>query len=266
MQNDLVTLFAKQMRMDTPISSGNQEMPLHTPSPITYSITQHYHHSSHVARCPLPAGYLEQSESLSLNTAANSIYETLRLHNISPSSLSSTQLHLFENALPEQRSRLIQIWQICPEPSGASSDPRTERASQSIFELEADASCAGKSNANGPDHSAQTMYTDDLEMCDSVHDRNNDDEGHQYAEPYMISGYEILVQRDYKHSTDKLAPVVNEPTTGSPYKLASDPIYKSQGHRWWECSQSDVQEYQYGVFEEMDRYADCGFIRSKWLA
>ncbi|KAE8348913.1 hypothetical protein BDV28DRAFT_73835 [Aspergillus coremiiformis] len=259
MQEDLVTLFARQMHMDMPVSFGNQEMPPSGPSPITYSITQHYHHSSHVARCPSPAGSPEQDKSLSPNMTANSIHETLRLQNINPASLSSTQLQLFKNAMPEQRSRLIQVWQICPVPNNSSSDPRAKRVDQSISELHVDA-------PSGSNQSVQLTHTDDLEMCDSMYEGDNDDDGHQYAEPYVISGYEILAQRDYELSVGKIAPVLNEPAMETPYRLANDPIYKTQGHRWWERSQADTLEYQYGTFDEMNQYGSCGFVQPKWLA
>ncbi|KAE8319601.1 hypothetical protein BDV41DRAFT_155749 [Aspergillus transmontanensis] len=227
MQEDLVALFSRQMRMDIPISSGSQEMPSSTHVPVAHSISQHYHHSSHVARCTFPTGSPKHDESLGHSVTLNSAHEMLRLQNINPSSLTSTQLQLFENAMPEQRLRLIQIWQIFPESRDASSDPGMKRV---------------------------------------MHDGGNNSDGNQYAEPYMISGYEVLAQRDYELSASKNASVVNEPTTGSPYKLANDPIYRAQGHRWWEHSQSDALEYQHGTLEEMNRYAGCGLLQPRWLA
>ncbi|KAK6838357.1 hypothetical protein RU639_000932 [Aspergillus parasiticus] len=266
MQEDLVALFSKQMRMDIPISSGSQEMPSSTHVPAAHSISQHYHHSSHVARSTFPTGPPKHDESLGHSVALNSAHEMLRLQNINPSSLTSTQLQLFENAMPEQRLRLIQIWQIFPESRDASSDPGMKRVSQSNSELCAYPSGGTAINAGGSNQSTHTDSTDDLDMCDSVHDGGNNSDGHQYAEPYMISGYEVLAQRDYELSASKNASVVNEPTTGSPYKLANDPIYRAQGHRWWEHSQSDALEYQHGTLEEMNRYAGCGLLQPRWLA
>jgi hypothetical protein len=45
MQNDLATLFAKQMSVGSEPPKDKKVL-----RPIVYSITQHYHHSSHVAR------------------------------------------------------------------------------------------------------------------------------------------------------------------------------------------------------------------------
>ncbi|KAE8376857.1 hypothetical protein BDV26DRAFT_282352 [Aspergillus bertholletiae] len=264
MQEDLVALFSRQMRMDIPISFGSQEMPQSTHRPVAYSVTQHYHHSSHVARCTLPAGLPEQDESSGPNVTLNSVHEMLRLQNINPSSLTLTQLQLFENALPEQRSRLIQIWKIFPESSDASSDPKMEGVKQSNSGLGAYSSGRAAINAGGSNQSIH--YTGDMDISDSMHDGNNDDDGHQYAEPYMISGYEVLAQRDYDLSAGKLAPVMNEPTTGSPYRLANDPIYGTQGHRWWERSQPSTLECQYSTLEEINRHAGCGLLQPTWLA
>lgn len=74
-----------------------------------------------------------------------------------------------------------------------------------------------------------------------------DDSEQQYAEPYMVFGYEILAQRDYELSTRKA-----EPTTGSLYKLTTDPIYQSQ--RWWEHANPQPMEHQYGAFEQMNQH------------
>ncbi|KAF7597404.1 hypothetical protein BBP40_003651 [Aspergillus hancockii] len=258
MQEDLVALFARQMRVDTPVS--REKLPS-GPSSITYSITQHYHHSSHVTRAALPAESSKQDVSPS--TASNSMNEILRLQNINPSSLSPTQLRLFENAMPEQRSRLIQIWQIYPESSGVSNKLREY---QSTTNMHAGALGVDMTSHSGSNQPAQMTYSDDFEMCDQVREGSIDDDGLQYAEPYMVSGYEILAQRDYELSADKIAPSVNEPTTGSPYKLANDPIYGTQGHRWWERSNSDTLKYQYGAFQEMNRHGDYGLVQPSWLA
>jgi hypothetical protein len=260
MQEDLVALFARQMRMDTTVSPTSQgELPSAS-SPIMYSITQHYHHSSHVPRPTLPTESPEQDASPT--TVSDPINEILRLQNINPLSLSPTQLQLFENAMPEQRSRLIQIWQIFPEPGGVSNNLRD----RSKPEMYAYLSGVNVGNSSSPNQPAQTTYSADLEMCDPVHQGGIDDDGQQYAEPYMASGYEILAKRDYELSADKTLSIVNEPTTGSPYNLANDPIYGTQGHRWWERSNSDTLEYQHGAFEEMNRYAGCGLVQPGWLA
>lgn len=48
------------------------------------------------------------------------------------------------------------------------------------------------------------------------------------AEPYIMSGYEALAQREYELSSMKAA-LPKEPTTGTPYNPAYDPVYRSHG-------------------------------------
>ena len=212
MQEDLAALFDRQMSMGTIEAPESPEPPSPAsssgPSPIMYSITQHYHHSSHVARqASEPRQPPPVTHSTPMEMTTNDI---LRNHNIDPSTLSPTQIELFEHAIPEQKSRLIQMWQICPERGPSAPAPQA-------------------TSANIEDHAMNDMAQED-------------DSEQQYAEPYMLSGYEILAQRDYELSTRKA-----EPTTGSLYKLASDPIYQSQ--RWWEHTDPQPMEHQYGAFE-----------------
>lgn len=94
-----------------------------------------------------------------------------------------------------------------------------------------------------------------MDGMDMAPEENSDEDGHQYAEPYMISGYEVLARRDYELSAqkDNATSRRNEPTTGAPYRLASDPIYQSQ--RWWEYANPQPMEHQYGAFELMNQIA-----------
>ncbi|KAL3457790.1 hypothetical protein BJX64DRAFT_268251 [Aspergillus heterothallicus] len=186
-QDDLVALFNTHMNMEpTPVST-RKEAQVSSP-PITYSITQHYHHSAHVAQKSEPSGTVHGHCLPRTNELEDWVFETLRQHNVDPTSLSTSQLELFAKAMPEQQSRLIQMWQICCEPS--------KDLDSSQF------------NLNNPDQSL---------------DRHDNMQG--YAEPYMLSGYNL---------SGRLAPLATEPTTGSPYRLSSDPIYQVGGQRWWE--------------------------------
>ena len=212
MQEDLAALFDRQMNMGTIEAPESPEPPSPAsssgPSPIMYSITQHYHHSSHVARqASEPRQPPPGTHSAPMGMTTNDI---LRNHTIDPLTLSPAQIELFERAIPEQKSRLIQMWQICPERGPTAPAPQA-------------------ASANMEDHDMNDMAQED-------------DSEQQYAEPYMLSGYEILAQRDYELSTRKA-----EPTTGSLYKLASDPIYQSQ--RWWEHTDPQPMEHQYCAFE-----------------
>ena len=233
-------LFDRQMSMgtaevpETPEpSSPASPTSSSQPSPITYSVSQHYHHSSHVTRQAQTAGPEEQQsfDTYSAPTGTDTS-DILRSHNIDPFTLSPRQVELFEGAIPEQKSRLIQMWQICPET--AERDP-----------------APGTCFLNDQYQYHGNAFMEDHDMDEMAQDGNGDEDGQQYAEPYMVSGYEVLAQRDYELSGRKgyQTSTPSEPTTGAPYRLASDPIYQSK--RWWEHTDPQPTEHQYGAFEQL---------------
>jgi hypothetical protein len=177
--------------------------------PITYSITQHYHHSAHVAqRAAMPGlATVQNVASPVTGEIANGVFEMLMHHRINPSTLSTSQLELFANATPDQRNRLIQMWQICPEP---------RKIAQS-----------------------QAVLTRDLEMGDSAQVPNNGDITDHSAEPYMLAGYGLVAHDPEASQANRPS---NELTTCSPYRLFSDPVYQAGGQRWWERTQATTME------------------------
>ncbi|KAJ0420709.1 hypothetical protein BJY00DRAFT_301439 [Aspergillus carlsbadensis] len=205
-QDDLVALFNTHMNMEPSLMSEKKEVQISAP-PITYSITQHYHHSAHVAQRTEPLGIMQGNSTAETNELANRVFETLRQHNVDPSSLSPDQLELFANAMSEQQSRLVQMWQICPEPS---------------------------KNAPGSSQQGQSIFANQTYMQGSAQGQNRSDTMHGQAEPYMLSGYDLNGQ---------VAPPANEPSTGSPYRLSSDPIYQAAGQRWWERTHGAAMEF-----------------------
>ncbi|KAJ6155034.1 hypothetical protein N7470_005600 [Penicillium chermesinum] len=91
MEDELATLFNQQMSMRSLPSQPE-------PQPISYSISQHYHHSSHVASIP--------SHQIAPDAPAN----------------DSTQLDLFKHADLEQKQRLVQTWQVYMRSTGPLSE------------------------------------------------------------------------------------------------------------------------------------------------
>ncbi|KAL3441132.1 hypothetical protein BJX65DRAFT_299937 [Aspergillus insuetus] len=205
-QDDLVALFNTHMNMEPSLVSERKEVQISAP-PIAYSITQHYHHSAHVAQKTEASGIMQGDYVPTTNELANRVFETLRQHNVDPSSLSTGQLELFAKAMPEQQSRLVQMWQICPEPS--KSAPAFSQQGRSIF-------------------------ANQLDLQRSTQGQDRFDTMHGHAEPYMLSGYDLNGQ---------VASPANEPTTGSPYRLSSDPIFQAAGQRWWERTHGTAMEY-----------------------
>ncbi|GFN10215.1 hypothetical protein AtubIFM55763_009926 [Aspergillus tubingensis] len=256
LQNDLSALFDKGMNLETPLSpeeSVGVQRPAPS-SPIVYSITQHYHHSAHVAQ----QSTTRSSEGVHRRGTNATVNETLRQHNVDPSTLSAKQMELFEHAMPEQQSRLIQMWQISPEHSYAATSNVTGTKS-----LDQESSNVAGTVGHAPTPLNWAATGGDREMCD-VPDRNeNGDEGHQYAEPYMINGYEATAREWHGLPSSQPTHLMAEPTTGSPYKLSSDPVYYAHCRRWWEPTQQSSVEYQYGLFDEMNRHPQCGLVQPR---
>ncbi|KAL4896391.1 hypothetical protein BDV59DRAFT_170515 [Aspergillus ambiguus] len=250
MQEDLAALFARQMTVEAAKPLRNEAIIAPAPSNVTYSISQHYHHSAHIPRkTVVPRASPNVSLSPPCLSPEQRLHELLQRHNIDPTSLSPSQLQLFDNADPEQQSRLLQIWQICSE-----SVDRGDRRPNAM-----DATIEGP----GYTISAQGM---DIDMSGGNQMVDSGDDSQQYAEPYMIHGYEMLAPREQDSSVGKVAPFMNEPTTGFPYKPANDPVYQFQSQRWWERPQQGPVGYQYGAIEEMDSISGCGLVRPSRLA
>lgn len=201
-QDELALLFDRQMTMAP--SRTDQVAPTSQPN-LSYSITQHYNHSSHVASsAPAPNNRLESMEQI-----MQSIHDILRQNGLDPAAFSLAQLELFKNADAAQQQRLIQTWQFYNTPrSFPSQDLDMDELSGELME------CHG-----------------------------------EHAEPYMASGYEV--------GAGSACTLPKEPTTGKPYASSTDPVYS--GQQWWEMSQTDSMESQYGLFEERNRYySACG--------
>lgn len=257
MQDDLAALFMRQMSMEGVHQTGmtlpptpSTFKPVQAVQPLVYSITQHYHHSSHLATSTsLPSQQSSGPEpKIWLGVSAES---TLMQHNIDPSSLFPSQLTLFKQAGPDQQSRLITLWQISPPGYG-------KQASQGPGNF-------GTFNDQGKTSSYSEGNGIAAIGGDSMEEDGPGEFDHQQAEPYVISGYESLAQRDYAMSArqgemrmsfdqqvlaQSTPPV--EPSTGSRYKLANDPAYQSQ--EWWNhsCQRYPV-EHQYGDFQQMNQ-------------
>ncbi|KAJ5818290.1 hypothetical protein N7474_003881 [Penicillium riverlandense] len=176
MQNELADLFSKQMSLSQFGSEQSTGPSVSQTPPISYSVTQHYHHSSHIA---------SQHKA-----GAADIDVLLKQNGLQPQSLSTSQLDLVRHASPEQQERLIQTWKL-------------------YSQFEQQQAIAGLNPSS----------TQDLEMYDSM------DDSKQYAEPYMISGYEMHASETGSRH------LPTEPTTGQPYSPSRDPVYQSQEWR-----------------------------------
>ncbi|KAL6250613.1 hypothetical protein RBB50_002915 [Rhinocladiella similis] len=217
MQEDLINMMTRNLQLDPIQHQHDMSMPP-TPqvvpqaSPITY-ITQHYHHSAHQVQ--------------SNNLPVSSIIEQA---GINASALFPSQLQLFKNADPEQRSRLIQLWQIAPPSYGNQMHPDDiGNWPQTSMEREEEAARYRLGVAE------QDKMKNLWGLPGSEH-RN--------AEPYMTHGYD----------TDD-ADRAEAPTTAAKdavYRHSSDPAYDSR--EWWHLSEGEPMEHQYGMLQQMWGY------------
>ena len=236
MQDDLTSMFNKSMNFS---ASRAQNQATHDARPpptptANFSISQHYHHSAH--QVPL-AENIEEASSEEKIIGSYTV-ALLSDHNIDPYKLSPSQVKLFESASPEQRERLIQLWQI--------SGPQSEQLhGETSIEKEEE-----RARYRYEQMTAAAASSQDMEMLEEKPGELRS------AEPYVKSGYEILAERDYNLQAQTQQPrkVSYSPlgtAVGLPHAL--DPAFSSR--EWWRDFVGDQpMEFQYGMFEHMSHY------------
>ena len=270
MQEDLSTMFSQHMRFSndqkpglsgappqTSAAEGFQEPTSGQGNPITYSISQHYHHSAHVMQNHVsPAA--STAALPSATPAEEDLKEILVQSSIDPSCLLDSQLTLFKNAGGEQRSRLIELWRISPP----------EYASYGAQELVDELGGWQNTTLEQEEEMAKLRFQrkhtgargahDDVQMGKEQDDLRLSGMDYQAVEPYMTSGYEYLAQRDYNRQ------VQAEATTNKAYQPPgavitgrnendTDPV--CQPREWWyRYSANQPMEHQYGMFDQMNQF------------
>ncbi|KFY96311.1 hypothetical protein V500_02506 [Pseudogymnoascus sp. VKM F-4518 (FW-2643)] len=263
-QEELSALFSRNLSFQPP-PPPPAPAPIHQTTPpteaITYSITQHYHHSSHTAR-PTPT------------TDAHTTSIILSRHGVDASSLFPSQLALFQSADPAQQMRLVELWRISPPTYGghalaaeqpqwpATSVAQEEAMAQARYEramLEERA--ARHHSVEGGDDVMSDGEISNAPLTPIQGGGDGRGLGGGAVEPYMASGYEALAAREYEISAQQpakdayshfgtamggSAPVVS-------YSRATDPVYAgSAGSDGWatrsETEQRRAMEDAYGGF------------------
>lgn len=238
LQTELASLFSRNLNLANSGTEGASS--IKGPSPqtgnsINYSISQHYHHSAHVAPSKTSSQNSDAGlESLPSSSPQESVQYTLFQHNIDRSRLSSSQLVFLEQAGPEERARLLGLWRLTPP----------ETSYFGLHELDDD----------------DKMETGIEEACSGRLAATPGEEPKQVAEPYIMSGYESLAQRDYGQQANHVynpldlskaySPLISP--MGGQYNRAKDPVYGSK--EWWYHSMShQSMEHQYGMFDQMSQ-------------
>ena len=233
-------MFNQNMSLSTPIPRSSKA---ESPSQASYSISQHYHHSAHI---PAKIATAEDYQSThSQNPSSPDTKALLTEHNVDPSLLLTPQLRLFEQALPEQRNRLIELWRIAP-PERTRGDNSANWRATTLAQEEDEARARYERKIND----AVRTLEKDVDMQEKIIEHS------EVVEPYMKSGYEILAERDYNRQANKpysmkesYSPLGS--AVGHPHAL--DPAFSSK--EWWHAFiDRQPMEFQYGMLDQMNQF------------
>jgi hypothetical protein len=237
MNEDLVNLFSRNLSFNPYVAPP--EEPSQSEEPIIYSITQHYHHSAHVAapQSARPASEPPQTDQLTTEII-------LSRHGVHIASLSPAQITLFKTADPSQQMRLIQLWQFYKITATPSISQDLSNYQTTSFEQEEAMAklryerqmleermsrTGGDLGTDTDDTMSDESSTTPMPMTPIQGGDGRWTELH-VAEPYMSSGYEALAQREYEQSAGPPKDVYSHfgSAVGGPaYHHATDPVYKS---------------------------------------
>ncbi|MCJ1243842.1 hypothetical protein MMC30_001039 [Trapelia coarctata] len=244
MQEELAKMFMQNMTFSNDVKSQEIESPQES-APMIYSITQHYHHSAHLASNDVPSEVSQTPSPTPVELGQAGIKETLIQHGVDPSKLLPTQLILFHQAAPDQQSRLLQLWSISPP----------EYVDFGAQDLADELGAWEKTTVEQEEEMARLRYQRKMAQQESsqVNQHMNpettgpESADHHAVEPYIASGYELLAQRDYNQQSRAGSGVA-----GNHYSQAIDPAFVSKG--WWEIFPGEPMEHQYGMFDQMNQF------------
>lgn len=273
-QEDLAALFQRNLSLQpqpTYVAPPPQEEPKPVEEPYVYSISQHYHHSSHVVpqQPSRPASEPPQTDQLTTEII-------LGRHGVDVATLFPSQIDLFKTAEASQQMRLIELWRISPPTYGghalahdlgnwpATSFQQEEAMAKLRYErqmLEERMARAGgdmQSMDGAEDTMSDASTTAPLTPIQGGDGRWNN------AEPYMTSGYEALAQREYENSANQSKDIYSHfglAVGGSTYNHATDPVYNNieELHKFpnvggdWATlleQRQQAMENQYGAFDQ----------------
>ncbi|KAJ0159794.1 hypothetical protein CTA2_9098 [Colletotrichum tanaceti] len=273
-QDDLAILFSRNLTFNPEVQSQVQPPkpdeqlhqttdpapanPASTPAPIIYSITQHYTHSAHIAR-------QQQAQDVPVQRPSSEPPQTEQLtpeivlsqHGVNPSVLSPSQIQLFRISEEPHQLRLIEIWRAAP-PASSTDNPSlawtstTLEQEEQLAKLRYERMEAEKEQQQHQQNAVMSLDGTQVQSDDSRWLASSI--SHQ-VEPYMMSGYEEMMRREYERERVEARSNDNYAHYGSAvggYKPATDPVYKGFGDDWAKEQAIQMQmqmENQYGVFQ-----------------
>ena len=209
-------------------------------APVNYSITQHYHHSAHLVPNDALLDVPQASAVPSALPEASDVKTILAHYGVDASRFLPSQLTLFQQAAPDQQSRLVELWCISPP----------EYMDMGAQDLADELGAWQQTTLEQEEEMARLRYQrKTAQESTRVEIIARDD--HHSVEPYIASGYELLAQRDYNQQLSSRIGTTTA-TSGHYHSHATDPAFQSKG--WWEVSPAQPMEHQYGIFDQMNQF------------
>lgn len=266
-QEELAALFSRNLSLNPHIEKApiyvvpvqNVEPPACAAviqNPISYSVSQHYTHSAHIAKAQQP------------QTDQATVEIILARHGVDIATLVPIQLALFKSAEPAQQMRLIELWRISPPSYGGHAvtwQTTSLEQEEAMAKMRYDSKMQEQQQSQGQNQNTG-MEQDRLIPMQGGDGRWSGSDLPQTAgetEPYMQSGYEQLARREYEASS-----VYSHFGTGvgdAAYNPATDPVYNiipNSGPEWQQ-RQHQAMENQHGAFQQTNfagtRIQDFGY-------
>ncbi|KAI9856910.1 MAG: hypothetical protein M1824_005064 [Vezdaea acicularis] len=254
--DELSILFNRSLTITPTATPPHSSSPFQQPpqpaahAPVQYSITQHYHHSAHLASpppgtstfpssLPLPAASSSDLQTQPTDAATTSII--LARNGVDAGLLSQAQLSLFRHSGLEVQMRLVEIWRVSP-PDPGSSGVRTSLIDD--FELETSLALEEQSAQERMERRSWEASRGWREYCP----KDVESTLAPHAEPYIVNGYAQNLQTERPNQyqpVGKAIPHHNHSNVdpgnnwAHEYNRATDPVY----------SEKDRLATQYGAFE-----------------
>lgn len=218
-QEELIALFARNLNFD---SQQPTPAPAPAPVPVTATvptpeekivyISQHYNHSSHIARHDVHVTQQQSSRPASEPPQGehSAIESVLREYGVNTSGLSSAQLQLFKTVDDAQKMHLIDLWRICP-PTNSNDNPTLAWSMTSVSQEEILAKLRYEQRQQQQQQQQQQVDTPILSLDGTPIQAGDGRWGtsaaaaQSYMEPYMASGYEDMARREYEESERRAA-------------------------------------------------------------
>jgi len=251
-QDELVGLFSQKLNFsnptpppDKPYSTPPPEIRPEAPEPqpAVYS-SQHYVPNRHVVPVRFFTPPQTTPEPQPQPLTDEEMLDILSRNSIDPSTLFPSQVALLRNADLDQRLRLLELWRISP-PNLGHYDLAKEQATWLTTTLQQEEQMAKlRYERQMTERTLSPAPAQELERPSSATESGrNRTSVHAHAEPYMMTGYEMLAQREYEQSNS----VPLKETTR--YNQATDPVFRNSSGSW-DKGVVDM-ENRYGAYEQM---------------